>query len=503
MPDDRPPSLAWHMWKRFLLAGLTVIVLTAVATTTFVVETVGQVAKNLASGSPRITSPALTADEAGTAQTILVIGSDKRAKSSSIQDRTTPPHTDTILLVRMDPQAGQTSILSIPRDLLVNFTDARGGFYPNAKINSAYSYGGASLALKVIKQTLGGITINHVVDFNFQSFRHVVDAIGCVYVDVDTRYFNQNVGTIATDYASINIQPGYQRLCGQPALDYARYRHTDSDFVRVARQQDFIRQVKEQVGVQGLINNYGQISSAVGRAIATDIRGTTDVLRLLKLAAFSLGRPVRQVKFAANPNVLIAGGSYVVATPEQIRATVREFLHGNEHVSLLARVARPAAGQPRSRRRAPSPATSPGTLGLTAIAYSDRAQTGRSLRGTPFTIYLPRLKTGVAIPTDARRYAVRDEHNKVHFGYRVDWRQTGLGGYYGVEGMNWTNPPLFANARTQQMGGRSYLFVDDGAHIHDVGWRQNGVLYWFSNTLLEDLTNAQMLAIAQSARATR
>ena len=66
----------------------------------------------------------LTADQAGAAQTILVIGSDKRARSSSIQDRTTPPHTDTILLVRMDPQAGQTSILSIPRDLMVSFTDA-------------------------------------------------------------------------------------------------------------------------------------------------------------------------------------------------------------------------------------------------------------------------------------------------------------------------------------------------------------------------------------------
>jgi hypothetical protein len=206
--------------------------------------------------------------------------------------------------------------------------------------------------------------------------------------------------------------------------------------------------------------------------------------------------------------VVIAGGSYVVATPEQIRATVRDFLHGNEHVSAPTRVLRPAAGPGRGGprrggRRPAGSATAPGTLGLTAIAYSERAQTAHGLRGTPFAIYLPRLRTGVAISTDSHHYAVRDEHGTVHFGYRVDWRQTGLGGYYGFEGMNWTNPPLFANARTQQMGGRSYLFVDDGAHIHDVGWRQNGVLYWISNTLLEDLNNAQMQAIAQSARATR
>ena len=50
-------------------------------------------------------------------------------------------------------------------------------------------------------------------------------------------------------YAEINIQPGYQKLCGQKALDYVRYRHEDSDFVRAARQQDFLRQAKAQIGL--------------------------------------------------------------------------------------------------------------------------------------------------------------------------------------------------------------------------------------------------------------
>ena len=69
--------------------------------------------------------------------------------------------------------------------------------------------------------------------------------------------------------------------------------------------------------------------------------------------------------------------------------------------------------------------------------------------------------------------------------------------------MNWTNPPLFANpSATETIHGRTYLFVNDGAHIHDIGWRQGHDLYWVSNTLNETLTNNQMLAIANSARPT-
>ncbi len=48
--------------------------------------------------------------------------------------------------------------------------------------------------------------------------------------------------------------------------------------------------------------------------------------------------------------------------------------------------------------------------------------------------------------------------------------------------------------------GRRYEFVDDGAHIHVIGWRSGNVLYWLTNTLLEELSNSQMLAIAKSAQ---
>ncbi len=80
------------------------------------------------------------------------------------------------------------------------------------------------------------------------------------------------------------------------------------------------------------------------------------------------------------------------------------------------------------------------------------------------------------------------------------WQQNVLGGYYDFEGTDWLNPPLFAHARTETVGGRTYRLVDDGSHIHVIGWRTGDVLYWLTNTLLEELSNAQMLAIAGSAQ---
>ena len=81
------------------------------------------------------------------------------------------------------------------------------------------------------------------------------------------------------------------------------------------------------------------------------------------------------------------------------------------------------------------------------------------------------------------------------------WQQNGLGGYYDLEGTDWLNPPIVAHpTETRKIGRITYRIFADGGHIHTVAWRDGGALYWFSNTLLEDLTNDQMLGLARSAR---
>ena len=179
------------------------------------------------------------------AQNFLIIGSDVRPDQSS------KGLSDTTMLLRVDPDNAITQ-LSIPRDLRVNIPG-----HGIDKFNAAYSYGGPKLTLEVVKQlTDNRIPINHVVNVDFNGFADAVDAIGCVYVDVDRHYFNDNAtaASFADQYAEIDIQAGYQRLCGFKALQYVRYRHEDNDIVRAARQQGFLREARQKVPPEKLLD---------------------------------------------------------------------------------------------------------------------------------------------------------------------------------------------------------------------------------------------------------
>src|SRR3954447_11254883 len=208
----------------------------------------------------------------GSGQTILLIGSDHRATGAKRDAR-----SDTMMLVRLSPRAKAVTVLSVPRDLKVTIPGNG-----TAKLNAAYAYGGVPLAVRTLHQVLG-IGIDHVIDVDFAGFRALVNRLGCVYTDVDRHYFNRNVGTAATNYASIDVQAGYQRLCGGDALDYVRYRHGDDDLLRAARQHDFLRQARAQFGAKDLLGDRRELLRLLGEHTRTDIRGSKAVLTLAKL----------------------------------------------------------------------------------------------------------------------------------------------------------------------------------------------------------------------------
>jgi LCP family protein required for cell wall assembly len=410
-----------------------------------------------------------------------------------------------MLLVRFDPEQGQTSVLSIPRDLMVNITTSK-GVYSHEKINAAYTIGsklgrtrgGMLLAAETIKrEVFPGLTLNGIVDVNFKGFIKVVDALGCAYVNVDHRYFNLNTGSAETNYTSINLQPGYQKLCYENALDYVRYRHTDSDFVRVARQQDFIRSLREQVSAEDVIEHLNPVANAIGHAIVSTVHASGDELqKLAKLIAFSQSKPLRQVKFlTSSQNALLGGGSYVTSTPQLERETLDRFLYGHEQLQL------PAAPAPRGHSSKHSHAGPPHPAGLVPTSTSGDNELVKASVSVPFRVLYPTLQTAAGVQQDARAYTLQDQSGRNHHAYVVVWEQNVIGGYYDFEGTDWLNPPLFAHSHSRLINGRRYLVVDDGSHIHVVGWRSGGVLYWVTNTLLEELSNEQVLAIARSARA--
>jgi LCP family protein required for cell wall assembly len=419
--------------------------------------------------------------DAGGPQTLLLIGSDKRAKGAI--DATGPPHTDTMLLVRLDPNQPDTTMLSVPRDLEVTIHPDHGRA-TTQRINAAYSIGGARLAVKTVTRELG-IPINHVVDINFGAFKALVDYLGCVYVQVDRRYFNDNSPPAGggAPYATINIRPGYQRLCGPGALDYVRFRHLDTDLVRSARQQDFLRQIKNQVGAGGLASRRYGIERIFGKYATTDIRSGDDVLKLLELLVQSASHPVRQVKFSAT-----LGPSYVTASPQQIRQSVQDFMHGGAAAGHIG-----SAGG-RGGKAAPAVALTPATA-------DELAQARTLARSMPFPVYFPaaRITSPFAPPDQVRPYRLHGNP-----AYVVVVAQGRLGQYYDLEGTTWTNPPILSSPnQTIELGGRKLQLYFEGQRLRLVAWHKGRAVYWLVNTLQDILTNRQMLAIAAAARPLR
>ncbi len=256
MPEESPPAHWKGMLKRFAIAAVLIVALSGATTATVALNEVTNIADKVFPKINQITAPkSIVQEYSGGPKTFLILGSDRRAQSKDAEDRANPPHSDTILLVRFDPNQSQTTVLSIPRDLMVEITTPTGQIYGHEKINAAYTIGnrvggvrgGMVLAAETIeREVFPDLKLNGIVNVSFAGFIRVVDALGCAYVNVDHRYLHVNNGTPEENYSEINLQPGYQKLCYESALSYVRYRHDDSDFVRVARQQDFLRDLREQ-----------------------------------------------------------------------------------------------------------------------------------------------------------------------------------------------------------------------------------------------------------------
>jgi LCP family protein required for cell wall assembly len=264
----------------------------------------------------------------------LVIGYDHRAG-----DGNSPSRSDTMMLIRADPSTKTISLLSLPRDLDVPIycpsrtASGRNGpavVYDHGRINSAYAFCGPTGSLETVKH-LTGLRINYLISVNFLGFIAVVNKLGGVWMDIDRRYYNRNVGTSATDYANIDLQPGYQLMNGKEALSFVRFRHTDSDLFRLARQQEFVSALRQQAShslgltsVISLVNtitdhHYVEVGIGGGRHV--------DLGTLEKYAAFAHGLPPGHV--FQNKIGGITGYNELFASQSSIDQAVQSFLNPN------------------------------------------------------------------------------------------------------------------------------------------------------------------------------
>ncbi len=435
----------------------------------------------------------------GGPQTLLLIGADTRKDDKRLGLKA---RSDTMMLVRLDPNKNVTTVLSIPRDLRVSIP-GRGV----TKFNESYSLGGPKLVVRTIKENFG-LRVNHVAEVDFGGFAKAVDAVDCVYIDVDRKYFHSNVGRVyGEQFAAIDIKAGYQKLCGYRALDYVRFRHYDSDIFREARQQGFLRQAKQQVGVTELFTSAKDLKKIIAKNIHTDnsLSSGKNLQRMLTLAVKSSGKPVYQVEIPGVTTPTIGGVSYVVASNEAIRKAARSFIKGPKQRGTVSSDA-DAGGdgetaKPQSTRAKRSKSL-PGSMSPAKMAGRKQASLAAGRINLP-VFYPTALVNGASYQDQSTRdYRMTTADGKRVSAYRIVAKLSGSAGdYYGVQGVNWKDPPILKNpSATRKVGGREYKLYYEGSKLALVAFHRGDASYWVANTLTRKLSGKQMMALAESLR---
>jgi LCP family protein required for cell wall assembly len=305
----------------------------------------------------------------------LVIGYDHRAG-----ERGLPSRSDTMMLIRADPVTKTISLLSFPRDLIVPiWCPGKGNGaavpYGSGRINSAYALCGSSGALETVRH-LTSVRINYLISVNFLGFIAVVNKLGGVWMDVDRRYYNKNVGTAATNFANIDLQPGYQRLDGKQALDFVRYRHTDSDLHRLARQQEFVTAARERIaksiGPTSLVRIVNTIAHHHYVEIGVGGGSQFDLGTVYSYAKFAYGLPSGHVFQVKLSNVVCP--NECETSQSSIQEAVQSFL--NPDVEAPTTATEVALGRKIKQKRALPPAS----ISLTVLNGNGRA--GSASRGS-------------------------------------------------------------------------------------------------------------------------
>ncbi len=510
--DGTEPPKKRRYWWRFSLATVIIVAVTAAATASSVLLYIDSIAHALGHNKElhEELEEVLPEVHGGEPQTILILGSDKRPEFEEEFGR-----SDTTILLRLDNEKDLISVMSIPRDLKVEIP----GFGVD-KFNAAYSDGGPKLTLKVVKE-LTGLKVNHVVNIDFLGFVRAVDAIGCVYTDVDRRYYHSNVGVPPEEqYSEINIQPGYQKLCGKKALQYVRYRHTDTDIVRSARQQNFLSQARHQVSPTDLITDNHNLIDILTEYTTSDITGGTELIELLDLLYELRGGEVNQVHFPAE-----LGPSFVYANSDEIHHAVKEFLgeagfeaHKFPEEKPEAKKGKKSGKQKKakgqkSKKKKHKKHVPPGGDQLVPAAEAGEQEAEMVARhvGGGFPVFYPtRLPAGAAYQesnpyehiVDPRVYHLKDKGKTRHAAYRMVgvYQPEYELNYFGVQGIQgWEDPPILDNPTEERtVNGRDYLIYTDSGKIKVVAWHRGENTYWISNSLQQSLTNDQMMGIAES-----
>lgn len=206
--------------------------------------------------------------------TILMLGTDNARVGGREGDR----HSDSIMLLRTDPDHHRVYYLSIPRDIEVPIPGSS-----TQKVNAAFQIGGPALAVRTIRQ-FTGIEVNHVMIVNFADFKDLIDALGGIEVTVPkpirSNRFDCPYATQARceQWQGWRFPKGTQHMSGQRALIYSRIREnmldaSETDVTRGARQQDVMNAVARKFTSASVLVRMPFSGSSFAKPLTTDLSG--------------------------------------------------------------------------------------------------------------------------------------------------------------------------------------------------------------------------------------
>jgi len=209
--------------------------------------------------------------------------------------------SDTILLIRFDPNNNTITSLSIPRDTQVHL--------PNvglAKINAANYVGGAVMSAQTVSSLLNHVTIDRYVRLNVAGFAQLIDALGGVdvFVPMDMQYQDDS------QHLYINLKKGMQTLDGKKAIQFMRFRQDGlGDIGRVQRQQMLLRALAEQKLNWETVQKVPQILEVIKQNLDTNL----SIEEMLALIGFASNIDRQQMQMLMLPGRFSTPDEYALS----------------------------------------------------------------------------------------------------------------------------------------------------------------------------------------------
>jgi LCP family protein required for cell wall assembly len=247
--------------------------------------------------------------------TTLLMGTDHADR----RDRADANRSDSIMLVRTDPDKHRISYLSVPRDLRVDIPG-----HGTGKINAAFALGGPALAMQTITGVTG-IEINHIVLVDFNSFRDLIDELGGVTVNVPAPIVSNRfdcpfpTASQCQRWEGWRFAKGKQKLDGRRALIYSRIRENrlnpaENDLTRGERQQAVVQAIGDKLTSPGTLLKLPFVGDDLLKPLATDLTSG----QFLQLAWLKVRSPEDRTLHCrlGGSASFVDGQSFIIGTEE-------------------------------------------------------------------------------------------------------------------------------------------------------------------------------------------